>query len=80
MTLVIQRTIRYVAILALIYVGGLVVFATALYSMAFLAFPQYYEQSITSIGGVPASLVLGSMLLALGTYLIKRGRTTAKLA
>ena len=64
----------HLAIVAFLFIGGTIVFATTLYFIGALN-SNHYISFVSIISEVIFFLALGSLLLALGVYLIKRIRS-----
>jgi len=69
-----SQTIMHLAIVAFLFIGGTIVFATTLYFIGALN-SNHYISFVSIISEVLFFLALGSLLLALGVYLIKRIRS-----
>lgn len=74
MAISLSRRLLQVTIIALLVIGGIVIFATAMYMLAYLE-SQFYAHSYgNTIAESVFFLGIGGMLLAVGAYLIKLDR------
>lgn len=74
MAIMLPRTLRHAGIVALLFVGGVIIFATILYMMAYFGSFFYASSYYAIFGESVFFLALGSLVIAVGLYLIKVGR------